>query len=103
MDNDLHSIFSFYTECFGSCHYHILYVTCVGSVYKRVEECGRSLPSEVIDLLATSISVNTGYTSRIVVSPLKNSLFRRFCELGLSRPLIEPTNCMHRLSKCFRT
>ena len=45
-----------------------LYVTCVGKEFKRVEECRQRLPSELIDLLATAISVNTGYTSRIVVS-----------------------------------
>jgi len=39
-----------------------------GKMYDRVEECGRRLPTDVIDLLTTSISVNTSYTSCIVVS-----------------------------------
>jgi len=32
-----------------------------------MEQCRQSLPSDLINLLATSIAVNTGYTSRIVV------------------------------------
>ena len=51
-------------------HLGVVRCACIGKVYERMEECGRSLPSEVIDLLATAISVNTGYTSRIVVSSL---------------------------------
>jgi len=37
-------------------------------MYERLEECRQDLPAGVIQLLATSISVNTAYTSRVVVS-----------------------------------
>ena len=57
---------------------------CVGNVYKRTEECRQRLPSELIDLLATAISVNTGYTSRIVVSSLKNCVLHKLREIGVS-------------------
>jgi len=43
-------------------------------MYERVEECRPGLPAAVTDLLANSISVNTGYTSRILVSFLTRKL-----------------------------